>query len=105
VFAPGTHVEAPYFYVCMYEHIRATHAPARLSAWEVGQRSASLLYVDVDLRELGHARVVACGGTRALAGWEVRCSGLLKDSVDINTKGYLTLIEFKENRGIFITSI
>lgn len=62
MFAPGTHVEAPYFYVCMYEHIRATHAPARLSAWEVGQRSASLLYVDVDLRELGHARVVACGG-------------------------------------------
>jgi hypothetical protein len=27
-----------------------------------GQRSASLLYVDVDLRELGHAHVVACGG-------------------------------------------
>ena len=44
------------------------------------------------------------GGTRALAGWEVRYPGLLKDSADRYRKGYLTLIEFIENRGIFMTS-
>ena len=54
--------------------------------------------MDVDLRELEHARVVACGGhARA-------CRVVSQVLRFTDTKGYLTLIEFIENRGIFMIS-